>query len=72
MYADDTSLSYKSKDLTQLNEAIDDDLKNLETWVIGNKISLDVAKTHSILICSKSKLRSIQNSDETFALKIRD
>ena len=31
MYADDTSLSYKSKNLTQLNEAINDDLKKLGT-----------------------------------------
>ena len=72
MYADDTSLSYKSKDLTQLNEDINDDLRNLETWLKGNKISLNVAKTHSMLICSRSKHRSIKNSDETFDLKIRE
>ena len=72
MYADDTSLSYKSKDLTQLNEAINDDLKKLETWLKGNKISLNVAKTHEILICSKSKHRSIKNLDETFDPKIRE
>ena len=46
MYADDTSLCYKSKDLTQLNMAINDDLRKLETWLKGNKISLNVAKTH--------------------------
>ena len=55
MYADDTSLSCKSKDLTQLIEAVYDDLRNLETWLKGNKISLYVAKTNSMLICSKSK-----------------
>ena len=70
MYADDTCLSYKSKDLTLLIEAVNDDLRNLETWLKGNKISLNVAKIHSMLICSKSKHRSIKNSDETFGLKI--
>ena len=42
------------------------------TWLKGNKILLNVAKTHSMLICSKSKHRSIKNSDETFDPKIRD
>ena len=32
----------------------------------------NVAKTHSMLICSKSKHRSIKNSDETFGLKMCD
>ena len=72
MYADDTSLSYKFKDLTLLIEAVNDDLRNLETLLKVNKISLNVAKTHSMLICAKSKHRSIKNSDETFCLKIRD
>ena len=44
MYADDTSLCHQSHDLTQLNEAINSDLKKLETWLHGNKLSLNVAK----------------------------
>ena len=44
MYADDTSLCHQSHDLTQLNEAINSDLKKLETWLNGNKLSLNVAK----------------------------
>ena len=72
MYANDTSLSYKSKDLTLLIEAVNDDLRNLETWLKRNKIPLNVTKTHSMLICSKCKHKSIKNSDETFGLKIRD
>ena len=64
MYADDTSLSYKSKILTQLNEAINDDLMSLESWLKGNKISLNVAKTHTILNCSKSKQKALINSND--------
>ena len=33
MYADDTSLCHQSRDLTQLNEAINSDLSKLETWL---------------------------------------
>ena len=37
MYADDTSLCYHSYDLTRLNEAINSDLKKLDTWLQGNR-----------------------------------
>ena len=50
MYADDTSLCYQSHDLTRLNEAINSDLRKLNTWLQGNELSLHVAKTHSVLI----------------------
>ena len=53
MYADDTSLCYQSLDITQLNEAINSDLKQLDTWLQGNKLSLNVAKTHSMLVSTK-------------------
>ena len=55
MYADDTSLCHQSGDLTQLEEAINSDLKQLTTWLEGSKLSLNVAKTHSILISTKQK-----------------
>ena len=71
MYADDTSLSYKSKILTQLNEAINDDLMSLESWLKGNKISLNVAKTHTMLICSKSKQKALINSNEKLDIKVK-
>ena len=41
MHADDTSPCHQSYDLTQLNEAINSDVKKLETWLQGN-----VAKAH--------------------------
>ena len=72
MYADDTSLSYKSKALTQLNEAMNHDLMSLESWLHGNKISLNVAKTYTMLICSKSKQRALIKSNEKFDIKVKD
>ena len=71
MYADDTSLFYKSKILTQLNEAINDDLMSLESWLKGNKISLNFAKTHTMLICSKSKQKALINSNEKLDIKVK-
>ena len=72
MYADDTSLCYQSHDLTQLNEAINSDLSKLETWLQGNKLSLNVAKTHSMLISTKQKGSSLRSRNEALELKIRD
>ena len=72
MYADDTSLCYQSHDLTRLNEAINSDLKKLDTWLQGNKLSLNVAKTHSMLISSKQKQNSLKSQNKDLDLKIRD
>ena len=72
MYADDTSLFHQSHDLTGLNEAINSDLSKLETWLQGNKLSLNVALTHSMLISSKQKQNSLKGRNETLELKIRD
>ena len=72
MYADDTSLCHQSHDLTQLNEAINSDLKKLETWLNGNKLSLNVAKTHSMLISTKQKSSSLRSRNEALELKIRE
>ena len=72
MYADDTSVCHQSLDLTQLNEAINSDLKKLETCLQGNKLSLNVAKTHSMLITTKQKGSSLRSRNEALEPKIRD
>ena len=72
MYADDTSLCYQSHDLTRLNEAINSDLRKLDTWLQGNKLSLNVTKTHSMLISTKQKHNILKGQNEDLKLKIRD
>ena len=72
MYADDTSLCYQSHDLTRLNEAINSDLRKLDTWLQGNKLSLNVAKTHSMLISTKQKHNILKSQNKDLVLKIRD
>ena len=72
VYADDTSLCYQSSDMTQLSEAINNDLKILDTWLQGNKLTLNVAKTHSMLLSTKQKCRILQSRNESLVLKICD
>ena len=72
MYADDTSLCYQSSDMTQLSAAINNDLKILDTWLQGNKLALNVAKTHSMLLCTKQKRKILKSQGESMVLKICD
>ena len=58
--------------MTRLNEAINSDLTKLDTWLQGNKLSLNVAKNHSTLISSKQKHSSLKGQGMHLKLKIRD
>ncbi len=42
MYADNTTLSYPSKDVDELNDILNRDLGHLKQWLQGNKLSLNV------------------------------
>ena len=53
------------------NEAINDYLTYVENWLIGNKLSLNVMKTYSILISTKPKLKALNGKNESSRLKIR-
>ena len=72
MYADDTSLCYQSSDIDELNEAINNDLKQLDIWLQGNKLSLNVAKTNSMLVATKQKHNILNSRNGDLDLKIRD
>ena len=50
MYADDTSLAHSAKDIKDITRTMDIELENLKVWLHGNKLSLNVAKTTSMLI----------------------
>ena len=53
MYADDTSISYSSKNIDELNETLNSDLDSLKQWLEGNKLSLNVIKTQAMVIGSR-------------------
>ncbi len=72
MYADDTSFCCQSDDLTRLNEAINSDLGKLDTWPQGNKLFMNVAKTHSMLVSSKQRHNILNDNNEVLKLKIHD
>ena len=70
---DDTNLSCKSNLPAQLNEAMNNDPMRLESRMKENKISQNVAKTHSMLICSKtSKHRALISSNGKLDISAKD
>ena len=71
MYADYTSLTLQSQDISQLNETINDDLRRLDLWIQGNKLSLNVSKTQSMLICTKPKHQKRKIAGGNLGLNIR-
>ena len=71
MYADDNSLCYHGLNMALLNETINNDLRQLSTWLQANKPSLNVAKTHSILIATEQKQDGFNSPNQKLELDIR-
>ena len=62
MYADDTSISCSANSIPVINKHVNEDLDSLKTWLDANKLSINVAKTHSLIISSRQKLKNIQQA----------
>ena len=71
-YADDTSLCHMSNDTSKIESAINEDLELLDNWLKGRKLSLNVAKMKSMLICTKSRRKILNSNDDKLHLLIRD
>ena len=63
MYADDTSISFSSNSIPDINQKVNSDLLCLKIWMESKKLSLNVTKTQTILIGGRKKLKDIENSD---------
>ena len=57
MYADDTTISYSSNNIDDLNDNLNRDLNCLKQWLPGNKLSLNVIKTQAMVVGSRSNLK---------------
>ena len=61
MFADDTSISYSANTTGELQNVINSELKKLNSWLITNRLSLNIVKTEFMVIGSQQKLRSIDS-----------
>ena len=72
MYADDTSLCHMSNDTSKLEYAINEDLELLDNWLKRNKLSLNVAKMKSMLLCTESRRKILNTNEDKLNLLICD
>ena len=70
MFADDTSVSCASDSLDEIQNVINSELKNLNNWLIANRLSLNITKIEFMIIGSRQRINVTQNKD--IAIKIRD
>ena len=56
MYADDTSLAHASNSIDDITKSLNAELENLRKRVHGSKLTLNVAKTTSMIIGTNRKL----------------
>ena len=72
MYTDNTSLCHMSNDISKLEFAISEDAQLLDNCLKGKKLSLNVAKTKSMLMCTKSRQKILDSNEDKLNLLIRD
>ena len=62
MYADDTSITFASNNVQEINECINSDLEEIRVWLAAKKLTLNIKKTKFLLIGSRHRLSSLTES----------
>ena len=57
MYADETNITSAASDLNVRGREMKSELKKIKNLAPGEQVSLNVAKTKFILICTRQRLR---------------
>ena len=61
LFADDTNIFIKGKDLQELCNRLNGELGDIQDWLSCNKLSLNVVKTHYIIFTPRNKI--VENID---------
>ena len=59
MCTDDTSISYSSSSLEDVNQILNSELSHLKKWLLSNKLSLDILKAQALVVGSQPKIKKI-------------
>ena len=62
MYADDTSITYASKDVEEIERCVNMDLDRIRIWLAANKRTLNTTKTEFLLIESRQRLSTLERN----------
>ena len=61
MYADDTNITFSAPSIPDLELQINTWMKHIDLLLKANSLSLNVAKTESMIISSRQKLQSLND-----------
>ena len=62
MYADDTSITYVSNDVEEIEHCVNIDLDTIRIWLAANKLTLNTTKTELLLIGSRQRLSTLERN----------
>ena len=62
MYADDTNLSFAGNNVLDIEQNLNQDLENVNEWLIVTKLTLNQSKTEFMLIGSRQRIRTFETS----------
>ena len=62
MYAHDTNLIYSGNDINTIQLYLNEDLLNVNEWLISNKPALNLTKTEYMLIGSRQRLSTLSEN----------
>ena len=70
MFADDTNISFAAPTLSELENVLNREVRNVNLWLKVNKLSLNIAKTECMVIGSRQRLNV--NTDGNINIAIND
>ena len=59
-YADDTSITYASNDVEEIERCVNIDLDRIRIWLAANKLTLNTTKTEFLLTGSRQRLSTLE------------
>ena len=62
IFADDTNITFAASTLIDLENAVNLELRNLQRWLITNRLSLYIAKTEFMVIGSNQLIHALSNN----------
>ena len=62
MYADDTSITYASNVVGEIERCVNIDLDRIRIWLAANKLTLNTTKTEFLLIGSRQRLSTLERN----------
>ena len=60
MYAEDTNLTFASNNIDDINYYLNQDLANMNKWLIANRLTLNQSKTEFMLLGSRQRISTFQ------------